>query len=516
MRRGKTRPGAPLPAERKNFEGIWLAKSGESRYNKVAACGLREIEARLRKKSFGEARRKDEKMKYDVVIAGGGIGGLMAAYRLSKGAPKKKILIIDRGRALKNRKCPLSNHLVNECIRCKQCAIMEGIGGAGAFSDGKFNITTEYGGWLQDYIGDKATLKYIGDVAAILDEFGATKKEYLPSDEIKLKCLQHDLYLLQAKVKHLGTDGNFRVMSALMEYLETAVDVMTEDAVVDVNLEENYILTEKEEKISYKELILAIGRSGSEWFGDWCKKNNLNVVNNQVDIGVRVELPRIIWEDISKKIYEPKILYRTKDHGDCTRTFCFNSGGEVVIENNDGMLTVNGHANSDPALKTENSNFAILSTTRFTQPFNEPIAYAKHICKLANMIAGGGVIVQRFGDLVNGRRTNAHRLLQSRVRPTLDAVAGDLGLCIPKRQLDNIIDTIYALDKIAPGTANYDTLMYGVEAKFYSIKPDFIDNNFRITPNVYAIGDGAGITRGLAQAGANGLYVADAIISERR
>ena len=285
-------------------------------------------------------------MIYDVVIVGGGIGGLMAAYRLSKGDPKKKILIIDRGRSLKNRKCPLSNHLVNECIRCKQCAIMEGIGGAGAFSDGKFNITTEYGGWLQDYIGGKATLKYIDDVAEILDEFGATKKEYLPSDEIKLKCMQHDLYLLQARVKHLGTDGNFRVMSNLMEYLDKVTDVLTEDAVVDVNLAENFIVTEKNEQIGYKQLILAIGRSGSEWFGDWCKRNNLKVVNNQVDIGVRVELPRMIWEDISQKIYEPKILYRTKDHGDCTRTFCFNSGGEVVIENNDGMLTVNGHANS--------------------------------------------------------------------------------------------------------------------------------------------------------------------------
>lgn len=228
-------------------------------------------------------------------------------------------------------------------------------------------------------------------------------------------------------------------------------------------------------------------------------------------MGVRVELPRIIWEGISEKIYEPKIFYRTKDHGDCTRTFCFNSGGEVVIENNDGILTVNGHANADPALKTQNSNFSILSTTRFTQPFNEPIAYAKHICKLANMIAGGGVIVQRFGDLVNNRRTNDHRLKQSRVRPSLNAVAGDLSLCIPKRQLDNIIETIYALDKIAPGTANYDTLLYGVEAKFYSIKPKFQDNDFRIRDNIYTIGDGAGITRGLAQAGANGLYVADLI-----
>ena len=352
-------------------------------------------------------------------------------------------------------------------------------------------------------------------MADILDEFGATKKQYTPSDEIKLRCLQHDLYLLQATVKHLGTDGNLKVMSNLMEFLSTKADFVTENAVTDIDLVSRTVHTENGDEFTYDDLVLAIGRSGSEWFESWCRRNNLKVTNNQVDIGVRVELPRIIWEDISSKIYEPKILYRTRDHGDCTRTFCFNSGGEVVIENNDGMLTVNGHANSDPALKTENSNFAILSTTRFTQPFNEPIAYAKHICKLANMIAGGGVIVQRFGDLVNGRRSNQHRLLQSRVHPTLNAVAGDLGLCIPKRQLDNIIDTVYALDKIAPGTANYDTLLYGVEAKFYSIKPDFIDNDFRITENVYAIGDGAGITRGLAQAGANGLYVAEKIVAGR-
>ena len=451
-------------------------------------------------------------MMYDVAIIGGGIGGLMAAYRLIKEKPNLSVVVIDKGRALDKRKCPLSNHLVDKCIKCKQCAIMEGIGGAGAFSDGKFNITTEYGGWLQEYLGDDVTMKYINQVSQILNEFGATQKEYYPNDEIKLECLKHDLHLLQATVKHLGTDGNFKVMSNLMDFLNKHITVITEDAVKDVIISEKKIICDKSEDITYKDLIIAVGRSGSEWFEDWCSRNNLPVTNNQVDIGVRVELPRIIFADMSKKIYEPKIVYRTPSHGDTTRTFCFNDGGEVVIENNDGLLTVNGHANSNPELKTKNSNFAILATQRFTQPFNKPIAYAKHICKLANMTAGGGVIVQRFGDLVAGRRTNEHRLAQSTVKPTLNAVAGDLSLCIPKRQLDNIIDTIYALDKVAPGTANYDTLLYGVEAKFYSIKPQFIDDKFQILPNIYAIGDGAGVTRGLAQAGANGLYVADAIL----
>ena len=454
-------------------------------------------------------------MNYDVVIVGGGIGGLMTAYRLVKKDPSLSVCVIDRGRALSKRFCPVATHKTAACIKCKQCAIMEGIGGAGAFSDGKFNITTEYGGWLQEYLGEQVTLDYINQVSDILDEFGATKKAYAPSDEIKLECLKYDLHLLQATVKHLGTDGNLKVMSNLMSFLEQHVTVLTETAVVDVKMDQSTVITDNGDVIGYKNLVRAIGRSGSEWFGKWCRNNGIEVINNQVDLGVRVELPRIVWEGISEKIYEPKIFYRTKNHGDSTRTFCFNSGGEVVIENNDGLLTVNGHANSDPRLKTKNSNFSILSTTRFTQPFNEPIAYAKHICKLANMIAGGGVIVQRFGDLVTGKRTNEHRLSQSRVHPTLNAVAGDLSLCIPKRQLDNIIETIYALDKIAPGTANYDTLLYGVEAKFYSIKPKFTDNDFRIAENIYTIGDGAGITRGLAQAGANGLFVADHMLNRK-
>ena len=277
-------------------------------------------------------------MKYDVVIAGGGIGGLMAAYKIVTKKPALKVLVIDKGKALDKRKCPISNHLVNECIKCKQCAIMEGIGGAGAFSDGKFNITTEYGGWLQDYLGNEVTMRYINEVADILDEFGATKKQYTPSDEIKLQCLKHDLYLLQATVKHLGTDGNLKVMSNLMEFLSSKADFVTENAVTDIDLVSRTVHTENGDEFVYNDLVLAIGRSGSEWFESWCRRNNLKVTNNQVDIGVRVELPRIIWEDISSKIYEPKILYRTRDHGDCTRTFCFNSGGEVPTSQSSPLL----------------------------------------------------------------------------------------------------------------------------------------------------------------------------------
>lgn len=447
--------------------------------------------------------------KYDVIIIGAGIGGLMAAYRLCN---ERKVLVIERGKSLEKRICPLTHNMADHCLKCAQCSIMEGVGGAGAFSDGKFNITTEYGGWLQEIAGETNTMRYIEQVADILKHFGATNKEYHPSDEFKKKCLEYDLHALQATVKHLGTDGNFKVMSAMYKYLEDKVTFLLGTAVTDIEADAHAVVTSDGTAYGYDRLIIAIGRSGSEWFGHQCAKLHVPVDNNQVDIGVRVELPRIVWEEISQQIYEPKIVYRTKNYGDTTRTFCFNSGGEVVIENNDGILTVNGHANADPSKKTANSNFAILSTSRFTQPFNKPIEYAKHICKLANMTAGGGVIVQRFGDLIRGQRTNEHRLAQSTVHPTLNAVAGDLSLCLPKRQLDNIIETIYALDKIAPGTANYDTLLYGIEAKFYSIRPQFINDCFSITPEIYAIGDGAGVTRGLAQAGANGLMVADDIL----
>ena len=236
-------------------------------------------------------------MTYDIVIIGGGIGGLMAAYRLPKENPNLKICVIDKGKAINKRKCPISLKQVDHCIKCKQCAIMEGIGGAGAFSDGKFNITTEYGGWLQEYLGDEVTLKYINQVSDILNEFGATDKCYMPSDEIKLECLKHDLQLQQAIVKHLGTDGNYRVMSALMDFLNERVTVITEDAVKDVVIANKEVILEKGESLNYKDLIIAVGRSGSEWFENWCYANNIEVSNNQVDIGVRVELPKIIWDE---------------------------------------------------------------------------------------------------------------------------------------------------------------------------------------------------------------------------
>ena len=447
---------------------------------------------------------------YDIVIVGGGIGGLMSAYSAYEHNKDAKICIIDRGNQIDKRTCPIIAKKTEKCVSCKSCGIMQGLGGCGAYSDGKFIISTEYGGWLPNYIGSEKTIEYIEKLDRILVSYGAHENVYMPSDEIKLECLKYDLRLLQAKVKHLGTDGNFKTMSRLIADLATKVDIYTNEDVTDI-LEDKHVVVSDKQQYTYKKLVIAVGRVGSGWFGDLCRKKGIRVANNQVDIGVRVELPRLVWRRISKVIYEPKILYRTKKYGDICRMFCFNDGGEVVMENSDGIMTVNGHANNDESKKTVNTNFALLSTVNFTQPFEEPIAYAKHVAHLSNMVSGGSVLVQRFGDLLEGKRTNEHRISQSTVRPTLKAVPGDLSLCIPKRQLDNIIETMYAINNIAPGTSNYDTLLYGVEAKYYSVRPNFINGDFEICDDVYAIGDGSGVTRGLSQAGAMGLYVGEVI-----
>lgn len=455
--------------------------------------------------------------KYDVVIIGGGIGGLMLAYNLVQKHPDKDILLVERGRGLNNRACPIVTGKTPRCIKCVPCNIMEGMGGAGAFSDGKYIISTEYGGWLPDVMDKDVVMDYIHKADNILMSFGATKDTYKPDNELKRLCLQYDLHMQQAEVKHLGTDSNFTTMVKLVEYLQDKIQIETLATVTDVNKDTKEVfITQKGNDIVTKgdHIIFAIGRAGASNFRKWCDKNKIKSSNNQVDIGVRVELPSIVWEHFSKKIYEPKILYRTKKYGDVTRMFCFNERGHVVTENTDGILTVNGHSFKEEEKKTNNSNFALLSTSRFTEPFDEPIEYAKSVASLANMLSGGTVLVQRLGDLENGKRTDEKRLAQSTVRPTLKSIPGDLSLCMPKRQLDNIIETLHALDKVAPGTANYDTLLHGVECKFYSARPKCTNFELDDAPNIYALGDGAGFTRSLAQAAANGLIVGD-IINEK-
>lgn len=456
----------------------------------------------------------DIKSKYDVVIIGGGIGGLMCGYRLHENNPNLSILLLERGNELETRKCPIITKKVEQCIKCNPCAIMEGIGGAGAFSDGKYIISTEYGGWLPDFMPSSKVMEYIEQADKILVENGAQKERYVPNDELKRLCIQHDLHMQQAELKHLGTDANFATMLKMVQKLGQHIQIETRCTVTDVNINTKEVYFNNQGNdytVSGDKIVFAVGRAGSRMFIEWCKNNKISLENNQVDIGVRVECPSIVWEHFSKKIYEPKILYRSKAYGDTTRMFCFNERGHVVTENTDGVLTVNGHSFKDEDKKTDNSNFALLCTIRFTEPFNEPIEYARYVASLANKISGGSVLVQRLGDLESGRRTDEKRLSQSTVKPTLKAVPGDLSLCMPKRQLDNIVETLHALDKVAPGIANYDTLLYGVECKYYSARPKC--TNFEIDGHegFYALGDGAGFTRSLSQAAANGLIVGDFI-----
>lgn len=459
------------------------------------------------------------KANYDVIIIGGGIGGIMTAYRLTEKNPDLKVAIIEKGHPIEGRICPIVAKKTDKCVKCKSCAIMEGMAGAGAFSDGKYVISTEYGGWLTEFLPPEVVIDYIEQADKIMVSFGATTERFMPDNELKRLCLQYDLHMSQAQLKHLGTDSNFDTMRKLILSLVDKIDMATDTAAIDVDKNTKEVFVEhKGEKqvVTADKIIFAVGRAGSRFFSKWCENNQIPLKNNQVDIGVRVELPAIVWDHFSKKIYEPKIWYRSTGYGDTTRMFCFNERGNVVTENTDGVLTVNGHSYRDKERKTENSNFALLSTIKFTEPFKNPIEYARYVASLANLISGGSVLIQRLGDLEMGRRSDASRIAKSTTRPTMNAVAGDLSLCIPKRQLDNIVETLHALDKIAPGTANFDTLLYGIECKYYSARPQSEEFELAGCPDLYAIGDGAGFTRSLSQAAANGLYVADKLIREAK
>lgn len=461
---------------------------------------------------------------YDVAIIGAGIAGICAAYELSKKS-KLRIALIDKGKEISSRSCPIKN-TSSKCIGCNECSIMNGFGGAGGFSDGKYNITTEFGGWLTDYIGNKKALELIEYVDKINMEFGATEETYSTDNEeaktIEREALKYDLHLLHAKVKHLGTENNFNILCRMYDYLKDKVDILchTEVSTIEV-LEDNcYLLScldkeGKNERIISKYLIVAPGRSGAEWFSKICRGQlGIEMENNQIDIGVRVELPDQIFAHITKNVYEAKIKY-ISSRGNAVRTFCMNPSGYVVYENTDGTITVNGHSYADKSLGSQNTNFAILVSTKFTEPFKDPYQYGKRTASFSNLL-GNGIIVQRYGDLKRGRRTNDERMKASFTRPTLaSATPGDLGYVLQYNQLSDIIEMIEKLDKVAPGTANNDTLLYGVEVKYYSARPKELSANLETNcKNLFAIGDGAGVTRGLAQAGASGILAARGILNK--
>lgn len=447
--------------------------------------------------------------KYDVAIIGGGPAAIYAGWEFSVHYPDVSVLILEEGHPVEKRYCPLAAGKVDHCLRCVPCAIMRGFGGAGAYSDGKYNFTTEFGGWLPDYLPKKTVMDLIDYVDSINCSHGAPGETFTTKNStIGRAALAHDLHLLNGKVRHLGTENNLQIMENIYRELKEKVDILCDTKVESFRKEEDtFYLETTAGQFTSDYLIAAPGRAGAEWFTEEGRKLGLSFTNNAVDVGVRVEVPALVFKHITDEVYEAKLQYRTKQYNDLVRTFCMNPNGYVVAENTDGIVTVNGHSYADPDLQSENTNFALLVSNKFTEPFKEPHQYGKRIASFSNLL-GGGVLLQRFGDLVKGRRTNERRLAKSFTRPTLSATPGDLSLVLPKRQLDDIIEMIYALDKIAPGMANDDTLLYGVEVKFYSARMA-LDNHLETEiPNLFAVGDGAGITRGLSQASASGVFVA--------
>ena len=452
--------------------------------------------------------------KFDVAIVGSGPAGIFAAYELMLKKPSLKVVMIEAGKDIYKRKCPIAEKKVEHCINCKPCSIMRGFGGAGAFSDGKYNFTAKFGGWLNEYLSDEQVLAFIDYVDQINMQFGAPTEVFSTmNSSLGKKAIACGLHLLDAKVRHLGTENNLKMLQGIYEALKIKITMLFKTTVKNIINQTNGFSLELEsgDQIEADYLIAAPGRAGSEWFAEQCRALGLELLNNQVDVGVRVELPAIVFEHITDEVYEAKLVYRTKQYGNLVRTFCMNPKGYVVAENTDGIVTVNGHSFRDEKLHSKNTNFALLVSNKFTDPFTEPHQYGKRIASFSNML-GGGVLVQRFGDLIKGRRTNEHRLEQSFTKPTLKATPGDLSLVLPKRHLDNIIEMIYKLDEIAPGTANDDTLLYGVEVKFYSSRLRLSKQLETPIANFFAIGDGAGVTRGLSQAGASGVYVARTIL----
>ncbi len=468
--------------------------------------------------------------KYDVIIVGAGPCGIYGAYELIKKSNNLKILLVDKGKDIYHRTCPVLEGKIKQCPQdiygnsgCyPSCSMTSGFGGCGAFSDGKFNITNEFGGWMDEYIPKEEVINLIKYVDEINLNHGAPKTLTDPNTKevlsIEKTGLAVGLKLLRSQVRHLGTEVNLALLKSIYEELK-AKGVVMKFATEIVDFEEkdgavSAIIDSKGNKYECKYCILNVGRPGSKWLSKVLKAHHIKVSNNRVDIGVRVETNDVIMDEINKNLYEGKFIYSTSV-GTTVRTFCSNPSGHVVIENNNGIITANGHAYNSSELGSQNTNFALLVSHTFTEPFKDSNEYAQDISALANKLSGGTVIVQRYGDIKKGRRSTVKRINEGFVEPTLkEAVPGDLALILPYKTLQSIIEMIEALDHVTPGIANDHTLLYGVEAKFYSDKVECSNNFETKIKNLYVGGDGAGITRGLAQAGANGVYIARDILSK--
>ncbi len=447
---------------------------------------------------------------YDVIIIGGGAGGLFAAYEFAVKSRDIKVCILERGGPLESRRCPIDGVKIKSCVNCKHCSITTGIGGAGAFSDGKYNITNNFGGDFYNYVGPENALGLMRYVDGVNMKFGGegTKIYSSINSDLKRRALQHDLHVLDAQVRHLGTERNYFILKNLIDFISDKVDIQYYTSVDDISRDGSdwRVTCENGQEYTARYVVVAAGRSGSAWTSELCKKFGIENVNNRVDIGVRFECPAEIWEPVTDQVYESKIVYRSPKTRSLCRTFCMNPHGEVVTENTNGIVTVNGHSFDDPGLHTANTNFALLVTHKFTEPFKDSNAYGEHIARLTNMLSGG-VMVQRFGDLLEERRTNEKRLSEAFITPTLDATPGNLALCMPKATLDTIIEMIFALDKLVPGTANFGNLLYGTEVKFYNSMVAVDEHLESGEKGLFFIGDCSGTTHSLSQASSEGVYV---------
>jgi uncharacterized FAD-dependent dehydrogenase len=470
---------------------------------------------------------------YDVIVVGAGPAGIFTCYELSLKMPHAKVLLIDKGHDIYKRNCPILEKKIEKCPPAAgrkefagclpACSITNGFGGAGAYSDGKFNITSEFGGWMTDYLSPSDVVELIQYVDQINLSHGATESITDPLTdkvkEIEKRGYAAGLKLLRAQVRHLGTEQNLQILMSIFEYLKNKVDMVFKAEVEDViseKVEGSHVVKgiklKSGEEVHADKVVIVPGRDGSVWLSSILKKRRLKMTNNQVDIGVRVETSDIVMEEINKHLYEGKFIFNTSV-GTQVRTFCSNPSGHVVVENHSGIMLANGHAYKDPKLGSQNTNFALLVSHKFSDPFDKPNEYAHEISRLANSLSNGGLIVQKYGDILKGRRSTENRIREGFLEPTLkEAVPGDLGLALPYNTMKSLIEMTEALNHVTPGLASEHTLFYGVEAKFYSARPKLNDKFETEMSGLYVGGDGAGITRGLAQASACGVWIARDIV----
>lgn len=460
-------------------------------------------------------------MNYDVIIIGAGPGGIFCAYELMEKRSDLKVLMIEKGRSIEKRNCP--KRVTKQCVGCNPCSITTGFAGAGAFSDGKLSLSPDVGGNLPGILGYDKTVELIKESDTIYLKFGADKNVYGVDKEkeireIRRKAINANLKLVECPIRHLGTEEGYKIYARLQQHLEEKnVTLMFNTMVESIIIEDNKakgVITDKGDSIYAAQIVSAVGREGADWFSGVCEAQEIETTVGTVDIGVRVEVRDEVMQFLNENLYEAKLIYHTPTFDDKVRTFCTNPSGEVATEYYDnGLAVVNGHAYKSKEHKTDNTNFALLVSKNFTKPFRTPIEYGKQIAQLSNMLCGGKILVQTFGDFRRGRRTTEERLCRNNLVPTLkDAVPGDLSLVFPHRIMVDIEEMIMALDKVTPGIAAEETLLYGVEVKFYSNKV-VVNKDFETSvEGLRAIGDGAGVTRGLQQASANGISVARSIL----